>query len=85
MHFPFISKVIRHCSVISPSIFGVLSTFRTLVGFVFCFHHLCDIPLLINNPSAPQSMRAVTFSVLSLVSTVMGIDILQFNIERTVT
>ena len=84
MHFPFISKVIKHCSVISPSIFGVLSTFRTLVGFVFCFRHLCDIPLSINNPSAPQSIRAVNFSVLSLVSTVMGIDI-QFDIECTVT
>src|SRR6266550_443598 len=56
MHFPFISKVIRHWSVISPSILGVPSTFHTLIGFVFCFHHLCDIPLSINNPSAPQSI-----------------------------
>ena len=52
---------------------------------MFVFLRLEVIFLLMNNPSAPQSMRAFRGSVFLVVSTLTGIEILQFEVERTVT
>src|SRR6266576_2080086 len=40
MFLPFMSKVIKHFSFISPSILSVPSTFRTLIGLIGCRFHL---------------------------------------------
>ena len=52
---------------------------------MFVFLQLEVIFLSMNNPSAPQSMRAFRGSVFSVVSTLMGIEILRFEVEHTVT
>src|SRR6266567_2048992 len=64
MFLPFMSKVIRHFSSISPSILSMPSTFRTLIGLIGCRFHLWAILLSMNRPSAPQSTKACVFSVL---------------------
>ena len=38
-----------------------------------------------NRPSAPQSIKAVISSVFSTVSTLIGMENLQFEIDHTVT
>src|SRR6266576_3844326 len=58
MVLPFMSKVIRHFSSISPSILSVPLMFRTLIGLIGCRFHLWAIFLSMNRPSAPQSTKA---------------------------
>src|SRR6266550_3454273 len=64
MFLPFMSKVIKHFLLISPSILSVPSTFRTLIGLIGCRFHLWAMFLSMNRPSALQSTKACVFSVL---------------------
>ena len=52
---------------------------------MFFFLQLEAIFLSMNNPSAPQSMRAFRGSVFWADSTSTGIEILRFEVERTDT
>ena len=86
MVLSLILKGIKHLSVIAPFSLYVPSTFLTLIGvFNMLLFHLCAMVLLINKPSAPQSTKAVISSVFSTVSTLIGIENRQFEIDHTVT
>jgi hypothetical protein len=86
MILSLILKGIKHLSVIAPFLLKVPSTFRTLIGdFNMFFLHLCTIDLSMNRPSAPQSIKAVISSVFSMVSTLIGMENHQLEIDRTVT
>jgi hypothetical protein len=62
------------------------STFLTLIGdFNMLVLHLCVMDLLMNRPSAPESIKAVISSVFSTVSTLIGIENCRFEIDHTVT
>jgi hypothetical protein len=49
------------------------------------FLHLCAIDLFMNRPSALQSIKAANYSVSLMVSTLIGIENRQFDMDRTVT
>ena len=86
MVLSLILKGIKHLLVIAPFSLCVPSTFLTLIGvFNMLFLHLCAMDLLMNNPSAPQLTKAVISSVFSTVSTLIGMENGQFDIDRTVT
>jgi hypothetical protein len=58
----------------------------SLIGdFNMLVLHLCTIDLSMNRPLAPESIKAVISSVFSTVSTLIGIENCQFEIDRTVT
>jgi hypothetical protein len=80
------SRLIKHLSVIAPFLLKVPSTFLTLIGFFnMLFLHLCAMVVLMNRPSAPQSIKVLIVSVFSMVSTLIGIENRQLEIEHTFT
>ena len=86
MVLSLILKGIKHLSVIALFSLYVPSTFLTLIGvFNMLFIHLCAMDLLMNKPSALQSTKVVISSVFSTVSTLIGMENRQFEIDRTVT
>ena len=86
MVLSLILKGIKHFSVITPFSLYIPSTFLTLIGvFNMLFLHLCVMDLLMNKPSALQPTKAVISSVFSTVSTLIGMENHQFEIDCTVT
>ena len=86
MVLSLILKGIKHLSTITPFSLYVPSMFLTLIGvFNMLFLHLCVMDLLMNKPSALQSTKAVISSVFSTVSTLIGMENCQFEIDRTAT